>query len=430
MLIEFCVQNHRAIREKQTLSMIPLEADDIDHPDWQYHVAETKHPEIPGLLIDAWIFGANGSGKTSLVAAMEFMVEFVRCPADGDPDAKIPVEPFCVGPDWSDRPSEFEATFLVGSTVYRYGFEVTQDRVVSEWLSVLTARSKRWSVLIERERCTKSGRETFKIGKPLREAGVDWASKAPPNAPLLSVAAQLGVGGHTKNAYMWLAENFGTLCASNAEAGFCCTTGLLQKDGGKEKVLEFYRDFGIPLRDIWAEKRSEANGCKPSGHAGPSKRPARWNTPDSENFMIYLLHGDSSEAPAPIVLDSEASGVQKLFNLAGPVLDALERGTTLVLDEVNLGLHPHAVGCLIAMFCDFETNTKKAQIILTSNNPAALNLIFAERDQIWLMEMKDGDGGARLRSLPNLEGSDGLVNFMYDYLQGQYGAIPDIRRQL
>ena len=30
MLIEFCVQNHRAIREWQTLSMIPIEADDID----------------------------------------------------------------------------------------------------------------------------------------------------------------------------------------------------------------------------------------------------------------------------------------------------------------------------------------------------------------------------------------------------------------
>ena len=430
MLIEFCVQNHRAIRDRQTLSMIPLEADDIDRLHWPCHLAETRHPAVPGLLIDAFIFGANGSGKTSLVAAMEFMAEFVRSSTDSGPDAKIPVEPFRHNPDWNDRPSEFEATFLVGATAYRYGFEVTQDRVVGEWLSVLTARSKRWSVLIERERCSKSGGGALKLGKPLRDAGVDWASKTPSNALLLSAAAQFGAGGHIKSAYMWLAGSFGTLCASSAEAGFCRTAGLLQEDGGKEKVLEFYRDFGIPLRGIWAEKRPGANGCAPSGHAGPSRRPARGSAPDSGNLAIHLLHGESQEAPAPIALDSEASGVRKLFNLAGPVLDALERGSTLVLDEVNLGLHPLAVECLISMFCDRETNTKRAQVIFTSNNPAALNLIFAERDQVWLMEMKDEDQAARLRSLPYLEGSEGLVNFMYDYLQGQYGAIPNIRRQL
>ena len=202
MLIEFCVQNHRAIREMQTLSMIPIEADNIDRVDcWPYHVAEIKHPEVPGLLIDACIFGANGSGKTSLVAAMEFMAEFVRGPAGDGFDAKSPVEPFCHDPDWDGCPSEFEATFLVGRTAYRYGFEVTQDRVVGEWLAVRTARSKRWSVLIEREHCSKSGRDTLKLSEPLGDAGVDWASKTPPNTLLLSTAARPKVGGHVESAY-------------------------------------------------------------------------------------------------------------------------------------------------------------------------------------------------------------------------------------
>ena len=130
MLIEFRVQNHRAIREQQTLSMIPIKADDIDRLSfWPYHVAETKHPAVPGLLIDACIFGANCSGITSLVAAMEFMAEFVRNSRDGGPDAKIPVAPFCLDPDWTGRPSEFEATFLAGATIYRYRLEVTRDRV-------------------------------------------------------------------------------------------------------------------------------------------------------------------------------------------------------------------------------------------------------------------------------------------------------------
>ena len=430
MLIEFCVQNHRAIREKQIFSMVPEDADDIDRLHWPCHVAETRHPAIPGLLIDACIFGANLSGKTSLVAAMESMAEFVRSSTDSGPDAKIPVEPFRHNPDWNDRPSEFEATFLVGATAYRYGFEVTQDRVVGEWLSVLTARSKKWSVLIERERCSKSGDGALKLGKPLRDAGVDRATKTHPNAPLLSAAARLGVGGHIKSAYMWLAESFGTLCASSAEAGFCRTAGLLQEDEGKEKVLEFFRDFGIPLRDIWAEKRPGANGCAPSGHARPSGNFARGSAPDSGNLAIFLLHGENQEAPAPIALDSEASGVRKLFNLAGPVLDALERGSTLVLDEVNLGLHPLAVECLISMFCDPETNTKNAQFIFTTHDPMIAQMTLIERDQVWLMEKSDDDWAARLFPLPRLKGRKRLENFVFDYLRGSYGGIPDTRREI
>ena len=426
MLIEFCVQNHRAIRERQTLSMIPIEADDMHRLDfWPYHVAKTTHPAVPGLLIDACIFGANGSGKSSLVAAMEFMAEFVRGPAGGGPDAKIPVEPFCHDPDWDDRPSEFEATFLVGRTAYRYGFEVTQDRVVGEWLAVRTVRSKRWSVLIEREHCSKNGRDTLKLGKPLRDAGVDWASKTPPNALLLSTAARPKVGGHVESAYTWLTEEFGILSASGAEVGFGYTASLLRKDGGKESILEFYRDFGISLRDIWAEKRPEADACAPASLARPSGSPASQSVPDSKNLAIFLLHGDSDKAPAPIALDSEAFGIRALFNLAGPVLDALERGVTLVVDEVNLGLHPHAAESLISMFCDQETNTKNAQIIFTTHDPMIVLTTYVERDQVWLMEKSGDDWAAHLRPLPSFKDRNGLKNFVNDYIQGRYGGVPN-----
>ena len=111
---------------------------------------------------------------------------------------------------------------------------------------------------------------------------------------------------------------------------------------------------------------------------------------DSGSFAILLLYGENQEAPAPIALNSEAFCIRVLFNLAGPVLDGLERGVTLVVDEVNLGLHPHAVESLISMFCDQETNTKNAQIIFTTHDPTIVLTTYVERDQVLLME-KSGD---------------------------------------
>ena len=213
--------------------------------------------------------------------------------------------------------------------------------------------------------------------------------------------------------------------------GFGCTASLLRKDRGKEKILEFYQDFGISLRNIWAEKRPEADACAPSGYAGPSGSPGSQSVPDSGNHAIFLLHGDSNKAPAPIALDSEAFGIQALFNLAGPALDALERVVTLVVDEVNLGLHPHAVESLISMFCDQETNAKNAHIIFTTHDPMIVLTTYVERDQVWLMEKSGDDWAALLRPRPSFKNRNGLGNFVNDYIQGRYGGVPnDTRRQV
>ena len=69
MLIEFSVENHRAIRERQTFSMVAAGADVIDRLEPPYHAVGTGLASVPRILVDACLFGANGSGTTSLVTA-------------------------------------------------------------------------------------------------------------------------------------------------------------------------------------------------------------------------------------------------------------------------------------------------------------------------------------------------------------------------
>ena len=432
MLIEFCVENHRAIREKQTLSMIPVEADDIDRLDfWPCHIAETGHPAVPRLLIDACIFGANGSGKTSFVDAMRFMTEFVRSSSIGGPAQGIPIYPFVLSPDWANRPSEFEATFICDSTVYRYGFEATQDRVIGEWLSIRRRESKKWTILFEREYNSKSDSYRLELDKSLTDTDSSLLSRTRHNALILSMAAMFNVGGEAEKAYRWLTEHFQTLSLSSGGADVSNTAERLQEEGWKRKILDFFEDFGISLRNIGAEKMDILDTVQSNSPSKQDKWAAVREMHENEKYMIYFTRDDDNKVPAPIPLKLESFGAQTLFCLAAHVIDALENGRTIVMDELNPGLHPLAFESLIAMFCDPETNTKNAQIIFTTHDPTIVLTTYVERDQVWLMEKSDSDWAARLRPLPSFKDRNGLRNFVNDYIQGRYGGVPkDTRRQM
>ena len=219
MLIEFSVENHRAIREKQFLSMVPADADVVDRLEPPYHVAETGLSTVPRILIDACLFGANGSGKTSLVVAMDFLVKFVRNSSDGGPGRRIPVDPFLLSPSWRNQPSEFEVTFIHEGTIYQYGFTLTQERVLSEWLSVKVEESNEWLsvqieessewiVIFERQFDCENEHYNIMFGKPLNDTDSDWLSRTRPNALLLSTAVQFNAGGSLESAYRWITEHF------------------------------------------------------------------------------------------------------------------------------------------------------------------------------------------------------------------------------
>ena len=429
MLIEFCVQNHRAIREKQIFSMVPEDADDIKRLDWPFHVVETGHPSIPRILVDACLLGANGSGMTSFVDAMRFMTEFVRDSFNKSPTTNIPAEPFILHQDWADQPSGVEATFICGNTIYQYGFEVTQEQVLDEWLRIRTAKSKRWTVLFDREWNSKNGDYKLTFDRSLKDAAAAIQKMTRPDALFLSTAVLFNVRGHVETAYRWLAERFQIRFLTNG-TDIGDSVRLLKEDGGKEKILDYFQDFGISLRNIGVAKRGLVGTLRPGTPSHSRNGAAGRNASKNEEIVVFFVRDAQTTSPVPIPLESESSGTRELFELAGPIIDALENGQTIVVDELSPGLHPLAFASLIAMFCDPEINTNGAQIIFTTRDPTIVETTFVERDQVWLMDKKDGDWAACLTQLPMLENRNGLENFVDDYLHGRFGGIPDKRRQL
>src|SRR5258708_26495053 len=128
VLLGFRVANFRSIRDEQTLSLLvpPREASrlEVPPPSWRRDVSPV-----------AAIYGANGSGKSSVLLALDFMQDVVIGSYRGNADQLFPLQRFALDADYLHRPQVFEVEVVVEETRYEYGFHIDDHRIEREWLS-------------------------------------------------------------------------------------------------------------------------------------------------------------------------------------------------------------------------------------------------------------------------------------------------------
>ncbi len=110
-----------------------------------------------------------------------------------------------------------------------------------------------------------------------------------------------------------------------------------------------------------------------------------------------------------------------MYQLSGPLFDALINGGVLIIDELEDSMHFHMLKALLSEF--FE-NSNRSQIIFTTHNVQLLEDKLFRRDEIWFTE-KRADGATELFSLsdfkPKPRKDKSLKN---GYLNGAFGALP------
>ncbi|MEE3718825.1 AAA family ATPase, partial [Tumidithrix elongata RA019] len=136
---------------------------------------------------------------------------------------------------------------------------------------------------------------------------------------------------------------------------------------------------------------------------------------------------ERKESSIPIGLDmqlNESEGTNKLFAMAGHLIDSLENGKIFLIDELDARLHPLMTREIISLFNSNETNPNKGQLIFTTHDTNLLSNKFFRRDQVWFTE-KDKYGVTHLYSLAEYKVRND-ASFESDYIQGRYGAVPFI----
>lgn len=424
MLVSFKVKNFKSFAEEQIFSL----ASGSSSRKSKNFSFETHNSYAPSLLRSSCIFGANGSGKTSLITAIDFFKEFVISSAKQSQEGEsIDVTPHLLDPELRGEPSEFEIIFIHNQNLYQYGFSVSQKRVWAEWLfSKPSTEKSRIRTLFQREFSDEGGGYFWDINQTLIKGEKEvWKKSTRSNALFLSQAVQLNAEDF-KEPFEWIQKHL-RVVESPQRMSPAFTAKQCVEEGWKSRVVSLMQSAGINIDDIEIETK-EADVSEFVG--GMSRRQQELILNNSAikkvtAFSINALHKDRVGKLIPLDMDDESDGTNVIFGMAGPWLDVLEHGYTLIVDEMHNSLHPHAFKTLINMFVDPKINKNNAQIIFTSHETSVMTRGFMHQDQIWLAEKGDNNS-THLIPLSDYQVRD-INNFQKAYLDGRYGGIPKLK---
>lgn len=418
MLIEFRTQNFRSLRDAQVFSLVASK----DKTLADTHTISTGLKAAPHLLRSAVVYGANASGKSNLLKALQYMRGVVVDSATAmQPGQSFAVQAFRLDAQSTSEPTEFEVTIVLDGVRYQYGFAMTQQRIVSEHLLVYKAfKPQRW---FERHFDADSGKDVYDFGPGLKGAKSLWEGATRPNALFLSMAAQLNSEA-LRPLFDWFATG---LVILNEQAQLSPQTSIqmLKQAEGRQQICEFLTAADISIADIEVVTRKVPGQAV---HFDPVAGKTEVRSEEMEEHQLRFSHV-TEQGRAVFDLMDESSGTRNLLFLTGPVLDILKKGLTLLIDELDTSLHTLLVRELVRLFHRPEVNTGGAQLIFTTHDTSLLDApdLF-RRDQVWFVE-KDADQASTLVALSEFSPRKNEA-LERAYLMGRYGGVPFLNHSL
>ena len=412
MLLRFRVSNHLSFRDLQEVSFVAASLKEqkgylIDC------VAAPNNSVVPAAVV----YGANASGKSNLVDAMQTMCNMVlRSHTEGDPGGGLARQPFRLAPACLQAATQFDIDFVAEGIRYHYGFKASDEAILSEWLDVYPKAYRR--LAFSRD----SGDFTF--GRWLKGQNSSIAKLTRPNSLFLSAAAQ---NGHEQLSKVFAYFRSIRIVRDVAVPG----NQLWTRWAGEEpdrRVIAFLGKLGTGVVDF---RQVEA---KDSEQFLKLVRPFATAVGKSTDALleelgfgrrgpfVELVHRGLDNDPIPLDMDRESAGTRRLFAVMGLVYRALDEGTPVLMDEIDASLHTHASESVLTLFCSKESNPKGAQLLATSHDTNLMKSSSLRRDQLWFTQ-KDAEGATEIYPLTDFKTRWG-DNFELGYLQGRYGAVP------
>ena len=411
MLLDFRVKNFRSLRDEQTLSLVAAKDKSLQ----ELNTMPSGIKAAPTLLRSVAIYGPNAGGKSNLIKALQYMRAVVAESASVmQPGQTFNVQPFRFEAVSVAQPTEFDVSFVIDGVRHQYGFELTAQRITREYLLVYKAfKPQQW---FERHYDEASGKDVYDFGTGLKGPKSVWEGATRPNALFLSMAVQLN-SEQLQPVFAWFVNQL-AIFNEITPLGQHFSAEMLRKPDGKRAICDFLTSADIRISDIEVVTR------KVSGQAVHFDMAAGKTEVRNEEQEVneLLFHHVTDQGKAVFSLGDESMGTRNLLFLTGPVLDILDKGMVLVVDELDSSLHPLLVRRLVELFQNPTVNKKGAQLIFTTHDTSLLDPDLFRRDQIWFVE-KDRDQASKLYPLSDFSPRKNEA-LERGYLMGRYGALP------
>ncbi|HJK78655.1 MAG TPA: AAA family ATPase [Methanocorpusculum sp.] len=444
MLVKFTVSNFLSFNQEQTFSMISGKV-----RSKQDHVIKEKKQNI--LKFSA-IFGANASGKSNMVKAMDFASETIR--------HGLPInimDNYCRTSEMNrDRPTKFEFEIKIYDRHYQYGFNLLlhDGKILEEWLYDVTTPSARnlftrtvtdKSIILSKQ-FTGEARKTLKIYAEGMQSNDSLLYLTEMNRNKSDLYTKYPTLTPLRDVYRWFRGQFvvnypedpmspayfvddGNLNEINtiiSELKLGITRCKLE-DGSMEDIRKYISPYtftqireDIEKRASLAKKKGEKSSVLMI--RGPKGFFILQINPETMEITVQNLRFEHERKDMWFSIFEESDGTKRVLDLIEVLISAKTRTKKIyVIDEIDRCLHPILTYNFIKLYLSLIKD-KEIQLIVTTHEAHLMDLQLLRRDEIRFMNKED-DGSSSLESLDSYnERFDKVIGKAY--LSGRYGGIP------
>ena len=434
MLIRFNVENFLSFNEKSEFSLIANKERRLSS-----HYYKGKGINI---LKSGVIYGANASGKSNFVKAIDFSRRII---VNGI-DKLNPVDcHFRLKEGNSLIPTIFQYEIKSGGKYYLYGFalKLKDNQIIEEWLyEIGQGKDKK---IFDRF-LNNANKHEIDIAIPLSSKAKkrfdvyreDFINSN--NLLFLSEMNRKSIEDFTeavdfKNVYDWFEKK---LTVVFPKTKFTGRNFIGDDNEMSETFNSFLNVFQTGIHNVTSEEIDLENFDIPK----QIKEDLTKNIEKAKSIIfeingityslrkneqneykikkIGLEHIDNQGTPIVFDIEDESDGTQRLFDFIPALHEMTKTDSVFIIDELDRSLHSKLTYRIFEIFLEL-TKQNESQLIVTTHESLLLDLELLRRDEIWFVEKIKNQ--SRLFSLDAFKvRNDKIVR--KDYLLGRYGAIP------
>jgi AAA15 family ATPase/GTPase len=308
---------------------------------------------------------------------------------------------------YPDLPSSFLIRFVSNGIEYEYAFSLTRSKILTESLYYYP-NERRAKVFTRDETIKGEKRDKYSFGNAIKKP-LDVAENTSDKTLYISRASQMDreVG---KVIFNFFNEHFilGYLGHNSVNI-----ETLLREN--RQLILQALQIADSDIVNIKIEKKEIP--VKSVSVTFPAAT-ATFTDEQKELIKITTFHKISPDIAFDFNLE-ESGGTRNLFNILLSVLDIIKNNKILLIDEIDLSLHPSIVEFILKLF--YASNS--AQLIFSTHNTRLLDLDKIRKDQIYFVNKKS-DASTDLYSLFDYKDFRDTMDVEKAYLQGRFDAIP------
>jgi len=423
MIINFNIKNFGSIKEKQTLS---FEAEKTKHLE-DFYISKIGKRR---LLKIALIYGANASGKTTVLKALDFLRELVLEPNEKK-TKELNFQPFLFDKETPKENSILSIEFIKNEIKYFYEVEFCNEAIVKESLKFFNPNK---ASVFNRETDLENQFTKINFGGKI---DVDKTSLKTLQANTLWNNTVLGGFLKTnieikelKEVTDWFKDYLYSLVYPKTELDTYILSLIDKEKIKKKNILKILRKADLNISDIVIEKKEKdiPEGLlefleKSTGIPDEKIQEMKSKNKITAVKLEFEHLVDNNKYNLPFELESQ--GTKRYFSFAGLLNLLLINSAAFPIDELEASLHPDLYQHFLLTFL---ANSKESQIIATTHNREILNDKDIIRDDaIWITDKTKG-AATELYSFADFDTSviRDTTNRLNAYKSGKLGGIPNV----